>query len=138
VAFSRDIEVRFPDVDYARVVYYPRFFDYAHRVMEDFFAAEVGVPYARMLGERKVGFPTVHAEADFVSPLRFGELARLTLTVEKVSDRSLALRYQVQRVEGLVHCATLKVVVAPVTMDAFSGTTMPPEVKAAFAKHLVA
>jgi 4-hydroxybenzoyl-CoA thioesterase len=135
VAFSRDIEVRFPDVDYARVVYYPRFFDYAHRVMEDFFAAEVGVPYATMLSERKVGFPTVHAEADFVQPLRFGDVARLTLVCEKASERSLSLRYEVTRVAGNVRCATLKVVVVPVTIDAFTGTAVPPEVRAAFARH---
>lgn len=135
MAFSRDIEVRFPDVDYARVVYYPRFFDFAHRVFEDFFIAEVGVSYAKMLGELKVGFPTVHAEADFRAPLRFGDQARLELACEKASERSLALRYRVFRVEGLVHCATLKVVTVPVALDAFTSTAMPAGVREAFLRH---
>lgn len=135
MAFTRDIEVRFPDVDFARVVYYPRFFDFAHRVFEDFFAVEVGVTYAKMLVERKVGFPTVHAEADFQAPLRFGDLARLELCCEKASERSLALRYRVFRVEGLVHCATLKVVTVPVALDAFTATAMPAEVREAFLRH---
>ena len=134
MAFSRDIAVRFPDVDFARVVYYPRFFDFAHQVMEDFFAAEVGVSYAAMLRNRKVGFPTVHCEADFVSPLRFGDLARFELTCDKASERSVALQYRVTR-EG-VHCATLKVVTVPVAMDTFTAVPVPADVRAAFARHL--
>jgi 4-hydroxybenzoyl-CoA thioesterase len=137
VAFWRDIEVRFPDVDYARVVYYPRFFDFAHRVFEDFFTAEVGVPYARMLVDQNVGFPTVHCEADFKSPLRFGDQARLELGCLKASERSIGLQYRVFRVEGLVHCATLKVVTVPVALDTFTPAPMPPEVRAAFLRHPV-
>jgi 4-hydroxybenzoyl-CoA thioesterase len=136
VAFSRDIAVRFPDVDFARVVYYPRFFDFAHQVMEDFFAAEVGVSYAVMLRDRKVGFPTVHCEADFKAPLRFGDVARLELGCDRASERSVALRYRVTRVEGLVHCATLQVVTVPVAMDTFTAVAVPADVRAAFARHV--
>jgi 4-hydroxybenzoyl-CoA thioesterase len=133
VAFTRDITVRFPDVDFARVVYYPRFFDFAHQVMEDFFAAEVGVSYAKMLGEQKVGFPTVHCEADFQAPLRFGEVAQFELSCEKASERSIAIRYRVSRAG--VHCATLKVVTVPVAMDSFTAVPVPPEVRAAVLRH---
>ena len=133
MAFTRDIAVRFPDVDYARVVYYPRFFDFAHQVMEDFFAAEVGTPYVKMLTEQKVGFPTVHCEADFKAPLRFGDVARFELTCEKASERSVAIRYRISR--GGVHCATLKVVTAPVNMDSFTAVPVPAEVRAAFLRH---
>jgi 4-hydroxybenzoyl-CoA thioesterase len=128
--FVREIQVRFPDVDYARVVYYPRFFDFAHQVFEDFFAAEVGLPYARMLQERKVGYPSVHASADFVSPLRFGDLVRIEMTTDAVGEKSITSRYRFSS-QG-APCAELKIVTAPVDMETFKGIEVPDDVRAAF------
>ncbi|MBK7863077.1 MAG: acyl-CoA thioesterase [Archangiaceae bacterium] len=128
--FVRELQVRFPDVDFARVVYYPRFFDYCHQVFEDFFAAEVGVPYARMLTERKVGFPSVHAEADFQSPLRFGDTARIELSCEALGESSLTCRYLLSR--GQKQCASVKVVCASVDLERFTGVRVPDDVRAAF------
>ena len=135
MAFTRDIEVRFPDVDYARILYYPRFFDFAHRVFEDFFSAEVGTPYWKLLREGNVGFPSVHAEGDFHSPLAFGDVARIELACEKASERSIGLRYRFTRVEGLVHCATLRVVTVPIALDTLKALPVAPEVRAAFLRH---
>jgi 4-hydroxybenzoyl-CoA thioesterase len=128
--FVRELSVRFPDVDFARVVYYPRFFDYCHQVFEDFFAAEVGVPYARMLQERKVGYPSVHASADFKHPLRFGDVVRIELSTDAVGERSITCRYRLS-CRGTA-CAELKVVVAPVDMEKFTGLKVPDDVRAAF------
>jgi 4-hydroxybenzoyl-CoA thioesterase len=128
--FKRDILVRFPDVDFARVVYYPRFFDYCHQVFEDFFAAEVGVPYAQMLQVRKVGYPSVHAESDFVAPLRFGDVATIEMTTVRVGQGSITLRFRVLKAGTL--CAELEVVSAAVDMDTFQGVNVPDDVRAAF------
>jgi acyl-CoA thioesterase FadM len=56
MAYVERIQVRFDDVDYARIFDYPRLFIYCHWVFEDFF------------------HPIVSAKADFQSPLRFGEI----------------------------------------------------------------
>jgi 4-hydroxybenzoyl-CoA thioesterase len=138
VAFTRTFPVRFPDVDWARVVYFPRYFDFCHRTFEDFFAAEVGVPYARMLEERNVGFPSVHAEADYQQPLRFGDSARLTLEVLKVGNSSISCRYRVSRGEAEVLCATVQIVVAAIDIARFTRRELPDDVRAAFQRHLVA
>ena len=128
--FARDIVVRFPEVDFARVVYYPRFFDYCHQVFEDFFAAEVGVPYAQMLQQRKVGYPSVHAEADFTAPLRFGDVARVEMTTVKVGQSSITMRYRV--LKHSAPCAELEIVSASIDMDTFKGVPVPDDVRAAF------
>ena len=128
--FVRELPVRFPDVDFARVVYYPRFFDYCHQVFEDFFAAEVGTPYAQMLQQRRVGYPSVHASADFKSPLRFGDLVRIELTCERVSDRSITCTYRLSAAGR--DCAGVKIVVAPIDMETFTGVKVPDDVRAAF------
>jgi len=128
--FVRELTVRFPDVDFARVVYYPRFFDYAHQVFEDFFATEVGTPYARMLQERKLGYPSVHASADFQSPLRFGDLVRIEMTTDAVGDKSISSRYRFS-LKGQ-SCAELKIVTAVIDLDRFTGVSVPDDVRAAF------
>jgi 4-hydroxybenzoyl-CoA thioesterase len=134
VPFVRELPVRFPDVDFARVVYYPRFFDYTHQVFEDFFAMELGVPYARMLQERKIGFPSVHCEADFKSPLRFGDVVRIELSTDAVGERSITSRYRFS-VRG-TPCAELKVVTATIDLERFTGVKVPDDVRAAFERFL--
>ncbi len=132
--FVRELTVRFPDVDFAQVVYYPRFFDYAHQVFEDFFAAEVGTPYARMLQDRKVGYPSVHCSADFKSPLRFGDPVRIELSTDAVGERSITSRYRFS-VRG-ASCAELKVVTAAIDLTRFVGVRVPDDVRAAFERFL--
>lgn len=135
MGYERRIPVRFPDVDFARVVYYPRFFDYCHQVMEDFFGDELQVPYAEMLGRRKVGFPSVHAEADFSAPLRFGDTARIVLESTRVGQGSASLRFTIFRGDTSEQVAVVKVVVASIHMDTFSAVPMPEDVKQAFERH---
>jgi 4-hydroxybenzoyl-CoA thioesterase len=130
VPFVREKTVRFPDVDFARVVYYPRFFDYCHQVFEDFFDAELKVPYAQMLTERKLGYPSVHAAADFFEPLRFGDLVRIEMTTDAVGEKSITSRYKFFK--GEQRCAELKIVTAVIDLDRFVGVPVPPDVRAAF------
>jgi 4-hydroxybenzoyl-CoA thioesterase len=138
VGYERRLPVRFPDVDYARVVYYPRFFDYCHQVMEDFFRDEVKVSYVEMLTTRKVGFPSVHAEADFSKPLRFGDEARIVMESTKVGQGSVHLRFTLFNGDATEKAAVVKVVVASVNMDTFTGVPMPDDVKQAFERHRAA
>lgn len=131
-AYEQRIPIRFPDVDFARVVYYPRFFDYCHQVFEDFFTAKVGVPYAQMLSQQKVGYPSVHASADFKKPLRFGDTARIVMTAFKISEGSVGCEYRVYRGDSEDLCATVKVISASISMDTFTPTPLPANVRAAF------
>ena len=133
--FERKIPVRFADVDFARVIYYPRFFDLAHQVFEDFFADELKVPYAKMLQERKVGYPSVHCSADFKKPLRFGDVARIVMETVEVGTKSLSCRYRFYNGDSTELCAELNVVCAGIEMDSFKGQPIPPDVKAAFERH---
>ena len=135
MAFERTRSIRFADVDFARVVYYPRFFDFCHEAFEDFFAEEVGCSYPKMLQERGVGFPSVHCDADYKTPLRFGDSVRIVLTCPKVSNRSVTTRYTLYRNGEAEPCAVLNVVSVAIEMGTFKGSTVPDDVKAAFGRH---
>ena len=109
--------IRFADVDHAGIVYYPRFFHFFHLAFEELFRQRMGArAYVTLLDERKVGFPAVRAEADYKSPLRFGDTADIEVTVARLGGRSITFRYRVWRAaepnlaralaaEGQVVCA---------------------------------
>jgi 4-hydroxybenzoyl-CoA thioesterase len=135
MTFIRRMPVRFDHVDFARIVYFPRFFEYCHEVFEDFFAAEVGLPYARMLNERGVGFPSVHAEADFKSPLRFGDTVRVELETVKVGETSLTCRYRLFEDAQNRLAATITLVTVTMRLDSARPESIPEDVRTAFERH---
>ena len=87
--------VRFAHVDAAGIVFYPRYFEMLNAAVEDYFAEVVGVSFAAMHVERRVGVPTVKLEAEFVAASRLGDLLDFGLTVERVGDSSATIKVAV-------------------------------------------
>ena len=137
MAYTQRFPIRFDDVDYARVVYFPRLFVYCHWTFENFFTEEARLPYSEMLGKRKVGFPIVHTEADFKAPLRFGDTCRIVMEAVQVGSGSLSNRYRLYLGESQKLCAVVQIVNASIAMDTFKPTPLPEDVREAFLNHLV-
>lgn len=135
MAYVKRLEVRFDLVDYARVVYYPRYFELSHQVFEAFFADEVKVSYPTMLQERGVGFPTVHCEADFRAPLAFGDQVDVVMETVKASEKSLTCRYRFVKVGASEPGAVVTVVTAAIDMKKFAPCALPDDVRSAFLRH---
>ena len=55
----------------------------------------LGWNYAQSIRVRKVGFPTVHHEADFKISSGLGETIRLGLRLSRIGNRSFDLQYRV-------------------------------------------
>ncbi len=91
------IDVRFGDVDFARIVYYPRYLHFFHVAFEEFWKAVAGIPYARVMEEHGLGFPAVRIEVEFEQPLRFGDVAEIVVGIEHVGTSSIRWRYGVER-----------------------------------------
>jgi 4-hydroxybenzoyl-CoA thioesterase len=49
MAFRSQLKIRFGDIDRAGIVYYPRFLQYFHVALEEFFADELGIEYCDCL-----------------------------------------------------------------------------------------
>lgn len=106
------LRVRFNEVDAAGIVFYPRFYDYFHMVFEDFFEPATGIPYVVWIRERKIGFPAVHVETNFRSPLRYGMDVEITLSFPKIGNSSFVCRYEAVDPEtGTVLCTSETTVV---------------------------
>ena len=104
--FSTLIPVRFGDCDPAGLVYYPVLFHYCHAAMEEFFAARCGVPYARLVSERRLGFPTVNVRAEFHAPFVYGDEAEVEVWVSAVGRTSATFEYRLRRASDRALCAT--------------------------------
>lgn len=93
--FTTGALVRFADVDPAGIVFYPRYFEMLNGAVEDWFAQALGVDFATMHIDRKVGVPTVRLEAEFTAPSRLGEMLEFTITPQRLGRSSCALSVDV-------------------------------------------
>ena len=91
------VQVRFGDVDRAGIVYYPRIFDYFHQVFEGFFEERVRIPYPDVIQRMRAGFPAVHYEVDFLSPLKYGDKLPVRFSVARIGRSSVTFRYEIFR-----------------------------------------
>jgi 4-hydroxybenzoyl-CoA thioesterase len=133
--FRHRIPVSFGDVDYARILYYPRLFHFCHAVMEAFFDG-VGLNYAKLLVERKVGFPTVHTQADYHVPMAYGILLEFDLTVRAIGTTSVSFRYQVRAAGEDALRAEASSTVVCVDMDRFEKQPLPSDIRRALTEYL--
>lgn len=131
MAFRTQIEVRFGDVDHAGIVYYPRFFIYFHEAFEDFFE-DNGHRYPELLNRRRLGFPTVHIEADYKLPLRYGDALDVELSVPRVGGKSAVFRYVGYRHGDGQRACSAEITCACVGMDTFKAATIPDDLRALF------
>jgi 4-hydroxybenzoyl-CoA thioesterase len=136
MAFTHWINVRFDDVDYAQIVYFPKLFAYCHWTFEDFFASQVGMSYATLLTQKRIGFPTVHSSADFRMPLRFGDVCRVVMEVTKLGTKAVTNRYQLFLGDSQKLCAEVELVHVAVNLNSFKTVVIPEDIRLAFLNHL--
>lgn len=136
MAFTHRLTVRFDDVDYAQIVYFPRLFSYCHWAFEDFFAHEAGSAYSELLLRRHVAFPTVHSQADFRTPFRFGDTCRVVMEAVKLGESSVTNQYRLHHGESKVVSAQIELVHVAVDLRTMKKVKMPEDIRQAFLNHL--
>lgn len=92
VIFERRELIRFGHCDPAGIVFYPRYFELLNALVEDWFSQGLGVDYHQLIGERRVGLPTVTLETEFRRVSRMGERLRQCIAIERLGRSSLTLR----------------------------------------------
>jgi len=100
IAFEKSELVRFGHCDPAGIVFYPRYFEMLNAVVEDWFNEGLGVDYAVLLGQRRVGMPTVRFEVDFKRISRMGDVLVQRIRVQKLGRTSLILNVDFEGPDG--------------------------------------
>lgn len=130
--YNTVLQVRFGHVDPAGIAYFPRIYDYLHDVFEELWEKHVGQRYYHLLLERRIGFPLVHSEVDFKSPLRFGDRPVVSVTCFKLGRSSLSLRYVFRLADRVLVDA--RQVTSCIDLDAMEPIPIPEEFRARFAE----
>lgn len=120
--------VRFQDVDAAGTVYYARVFEY----FGDAYVALLergGIDLRHMLAAKEVLAPLVHAEADYLSPLRFGDEIDVEVATTRVGRSSITIGYRI--LSGSRLCAVGHTVHVFVDAATFQSREVPPGIRAA-------
>ena len=132
ISFERT--VLFEEVDSAQIVFFARFFGWAHEAMERFFGPLSGGD-PRLITERKIGMPAVHVESTFHVPLRYGDTVRIETSVARLGRRSAVLRYRMFRKEDGALSAEVRHTVVCSDLTAIASVDMPADVRALFEAH---
>ncbi|MSU58052.1 MAG: acyl-CoA thioesterase [Pedosphaera sp.] len=91
--------VEFIETDMAGIVHYSNFFRYME-FAETAFIRSLGFSIWTQETDPPVGWPRVHAECDFTSPLRFEDEVEIHLLVAGKSARSLSYAFRLRKLNA--------------------------------------
>ena len=130
--FAREHRVPFSDCDPAGIMFFPQVFRRFQDLVESWITDALGIPYAELLGPRRVGLPSVRWESDFTRVSRMGDLVTLQLAVERLGDRSLTLRFELHGDDGLRVSA--RQVIVCTSLDTHRSAPFPDDLRAAIVR----
>jgi 4-hydroxybenzoyl-CoA thioesterase len=90
--FERPLRIRFAHCDPAGIVFFPQYLVMVNNLVEDWVTDALGLPYAELLGRRRIGMPTVSLQCEFTAVSRMGDDVMLGLTVQRVGTKSITLQ----------------------------------------------
>ena len=123
----------FSDCDPAGIVFYPQYFVMFNGVLEDWFRDELGVAFAALVVERRIGVRTVRLEVDFSAVSRMGDHVVLSLAVERLGRRSLTLALRCESREGQLRLAARQVLVTT-SLDTPRAVDIPADIRTAISR----
>jgi 4-hydroxybenzoyl-CoA thioesterase len=85
--FEHRQRVRFQDVDAAGILFFSRYFEYAHAAYEEWLRL-AGAPIEELIGLPEAGAPLVAAAGEFHAPARLGELLAVRCELESLGSTS--------------------------------------------------
>ena len=86
-SFNKQEKVRFQHVDYAGIVFYPRFLEMLNGLVEDWFEEALDRPFSKM--HETNGIPTVDLKVQFKNAARLGEILTKRLWVKELKNSSI-------------------------------------------------
>lgn len=92
-------KVRFQDVDAAGTIFFPRVLEYFADVYLLLLETS-GLDVPRSLREKAYAAPVVHAEADFLAPLLFGDEVDVEIALAQVGETSVVFGHRIWKLRA--------------------------------------
>lgn len=96
--FTKPEKIRFKHVDYAGIVFYPRFLEMLNDLVEDWFEEALDRPFSKI--HETNGIPTVDLKIQFKKAARIGELLTKKLWVIKLGGASVTCGFRFEDEQG--------------------------------------
>ena len=96
--FTKQEKIRFKHVDYAGIVFYPRFLEMLNDLVEDWFEEALDRPFSKI--HETNGIPTVDLKIQFKKPARLGEMLTKKLWVIKLGGASIYCGFRFEDENG--------------------------------------
>ena len=90
--FIKKEKIRFKHIDYAGIVFYPRFLEMLNDLVEDWFEEALDRPFSKM--HETNGIPTVDLKVQFKNAARIGEILTKKLWVKELKSSSIVCGFQ--------------------------------------------
>ena len=135
MAVNLQRRVDYPMLDSANIAYFPRIYDLAHRFFEECWDEMCDISYPEMINQRRVGFPVVHIDTDFISPLRYGDTVHAKIWIEKIGTKSCTWAYRFYNQNQQLLWSSSQVTVC-VNMDSLESILIPEWLRNGLEKHL--
>jgi 4-hydroxybenzoyl-CoA thioesterase len=97
--FIKTEKIRFKHVDYAGIVFYPRFLEMLNDLVEDWFEEALDRPFSKI--HETNGIPTVDLKVQFKKAARIGELLTKKLWVIKLGGASMTCGFRFEDASGI-------------------------------------
>ena len=112
--FTKQEKIRFKHVDYAGIVFYPRFLEMLNDLVEDWFEEALDRPFSKI--HETNGIPTVDLNVQFKKPARIGDILTKSLWVKKMGGASVTCGFRFSAEDGAT-CLEGQVTLVNVTLN---------------------
>lgn len=127
-------KVRMHDTDMAGILYFARQFRFVHDALEDLLESE-GYKIDDLFQHHPFIFVIVHAESDYLKPLKAGDKLETHVTLERMGESSIILFYEIYKA-GKELAGTAKTVHVCLDKTTRAKMNIPAEVRARLSKYL--
>lgn len=125
MTFRAKLRYRFGDIDDAGIAYYPKLLHYFHCAFEDWWSDALQHPYPRLLHDDALGMPAVKLEAEFFSPVRYGDEPFVHLGVLRMGAGSVEFGFWMTLGDDPKPLCRARVVAATVDMRKMQKCPLP-------------
>jgi 1,4-dihydroxy-2-naphthoyl-CoA hydrolase len=91
--------IKLHDTDTAGILFYANQFRIIHDIYEKFLS-QIGFDFRGRFERGDFYIPIIHAEADFLQPLKVGDTIEIALNVARVGQTSFTLQYTLVDLDG--------------------------------------
>lgn len=137
MVFTTSITVGFRHVDYARIVFYPRYFEMFNEVVERWFDEALGCPFSKLHEEWSAGVPLVNSECQFRRPNHLGDSLDFSLQVSKLGRGSFTL--DIEGSHKGVSCVTARLTMVWVSLgERLQSSPVPIDIRQLMSAYMIA